>query len=217
MGVLTKGRAGVCTARGGAVWTTSVGAALGILVKSWERVFRTDAAGAPGRHPAAGLCVGGSGPLPAPGGVVLPPCPSPADSTHEGPKARPRLPSPSPHQQEQASGTGHPVGPQPRCPAPGSSCGRQDRRWTPSKAPGQPGVGVRVPAPSARGGRSSLEPLPEDDGRGSGLGLRPQTGSAQAPECTAYLLILGPPVEVRFSIHVQKQQVTQEGDLGAQG
>lgn len=41
MGVLTEERARVCTAGGGAVRTTGAGAALGILAKSWERVFRT--------------------------------------------------------------------------------------------------------------------------------------------------------------------------------
>ena len=41
MGVLTEERAGVCTARGGAVRTTGAGATLGILAKSRERVFRT--------------------------------------------------------------------------------------------------------------------------------------------------------------------------------
>lgn len=162
MGVLTEERAGVCTARRGAVQTTGAGAALGILEKSWERVFHTQMQLEPQdgtlRRPATGPCTGSSRALPAPGGIILPPHLVLGAPSTRVPRRAPCLPSPDPHQQ----GAGRLVGPQPRCPAPGG--GRQDRCWAPSKAPGQLGGGVRVPALSARGGRSFLEPLPVDDG-----------------------------------------------------
>ena len=191
MGVLTEERAGVCTARGGAVWTTGAGAALGILAKSWERVFHTQMQLEPRdgtlRRPATGPCAGSSGALPAPGGIILPPHLVLGAPSTRVPRRGPCLPSPDPHQQE----AGCLVGPQPRCPAPGGGRGRQDRRWAPSKAPGRPGMGVRVPALSARGGRSSLEPLPVDNGSRLGLGPKPQTGSAQAPaqRTSSYLVL----------------------------
>ena len=193
--------------------TTGAGAALGILEKSWERVFHTQMQLEPQdgtlRRPATGPCTGSSRALPAPGGIILPPHLVLGAPSTRVPRRAPCLPSPDPHQQ----GAGRLVGPQPRCPAPGG--GRQDRCWAPSKAPGQlgGGCGCQLCLLGAGGPFWSLYlwMMAAD-----GLGPKPQTGSAQAPRA-AYLLVLGPPVEVRFSIHVQQQQVTEEGDLGAAG
>lgn len=104
-------------------------------------------------------------------------------------------------------------------------CQSQQQQWPWGKvlglsmAPGQPGVGVRRPALSAQGWRSPLGPLPADED--SRLGLRPTPSKCNSSQwwgrTTAYLLILGCPVEMGFSIHVQQQQVTEEGDLGEAG
>lgn len=86
----------------------------------------------------------------------------------------------------------------------------------PSKAPGQPGVRVQRPALSAQGWRSSLGPLPADEDSRSGLliTLPKYSSSRWQGRCTAYLFVLGHPVEMGLPIHVQQQQVTEEGDLG---
>lgn len=95
-------------------------------------------------------------------------------SIHEVPKARPLPSQPRPltagnRPQEWASKQA--PGPRLWCPAPGSSPGRWDRRWGPSKEPGQPDAGVQMPVLSAQGWRSPLELLPAD--KDSRSGLRP--------------------------------------------
>lgn len=78
--------------------------------------------------------------------------------------------------------------------------------------------GVQKLALSAQGWWSPSGPLPTDENIRSGLSQHPpkchRTQGLDRP--TAHLLILGTPVEMGFFIHVQEQQVTEEGDLERQ-
>lgn len=79
--------------------------------------------------------------------------------------------------------------------------------------------GLWKPPLPAQGWQSPSGPLPVD--KVSELGLGPTSPRVQwnpGPGMpTAHLLILGPPVQMGFSVHVQQQQVTEEGDLGEAG
>lgn len=78
--------------------------------------------------------------------------------------------------------------------------------------------GVQKLALSAQGWWSPSGPLPTDENIRSGLSQHPpkchRTLGLDGP--AAHLLILGTPVEMGFFIHVQEQQVTDEGDLERQ-
>ena len=80
--------------------TTGAGAALGILEKSWERVFHTQMQLEPQdgtlRRPATGPCTGSSRALPAPGGIILPPHLVLGAPSTRVPRRAPCLPSPDP-------------------------------------------------------------------------------------------------------------------------
>lgn len=79
--------------------------------------------------------------------------------------------------------------------------------------------GLWKPPLPAQGWQSPSGPLPVDKVSESGLGpTSPRVQWNPGPGMpTAHLLILGPPVQMGFSVHVQQQQVTEEGDLGEAG
>lgn len=99
------------------------------------------------------------------------------------------------------------------------SSGHWGRSWAASKPRGQPGSGVKRPALFAQGWRLPSGPLPADEDIRSGLWPTASKCSSTRWRSgpIAHLLILGCPVEMAFSIHVQQQQVTEEGDLGESG
>lgn len=101
-----------------------------------------------------------------------------------------------------------------------SISGHWSRSWAASKPRGQPDLGVKKrPGLFAQGWRSPSGPLPAGEDIRSEFW--PTTSKCSSTWWRsgpiAHLLIFGCPVEMGFSIHVQQQQVTEEGDLGESG